>query len=163
MSRLPSIGGDNDNWGNILNDYLSVSLDTDGTIKSTAITPITLSALNTTSKTIVGGINELITRYDPNLPLTGLTFSGQFNLSTNYEVYYNQYTTNAAVTPTIAASPLIGAVARVVFNAGISASLVATNLGVLRPGSDAYTVSRLNEILIFSLPEGLEYSIKVLN
>ncbi len=35
--RLPDVGGDNDNWGTVLNQYLSVSLDTDGTIKSSAI------------------------------------------------------------------------------------------------------------------------------
>jgi hypothetical protein len=35
--RLPNVGDDNDTWGDILNQYLSVSLDTDGTIKSTAI------------------------------------------------------------------------------------------------------------------------------
>lgn len=35
--RLPEVGHDEDNWGNVLNEYLSVSLNTDGTIKSTAI------------------------------------------------------------------------------------------------------------------------------
>ena len=37
MSRLPSVGGDNNDWGNVLNDFLSVSLDTDGTIKASAV------------------------------------------------------------------------------------------------------------------------------
>jgi len=97
------------------------------------------------------------------IPLTNQTYAGQFNLSTNYEVYYNQYTTNAAITPTISASPLVGSVARVVFNVGASGSLVTTNLGTLLVGSDSYTVSKLNEVLVFSLPEGLYYSIKVLN
>jgi hypothetical protein len=38
MSRLPTVGQDNNTWGTVLNEYLSVSLDTDGTIKSTALT-----------------------------------------------------------------------------------------------------------------------------
>lgn len=96
-------------------------------------------------------------------PLINQTFSGEFNLSTNYEVYYNAYTTNTTVTPTVSSTPLVGAVARVVFDAGASSALTATNLGTLRAGSDIFTVSKLNEILVFSLPEGLEYSIKVLN
>lgn len=96
-------------------------------------------------------------------PLVDQTFSGEFNLSTNYEVYYNQYTTNTTVTPTISTSPLVGACARVVFDAGASAALTVTNLGTLRAGSDTFSVSKLNEILVFNLPEGLEYSIKVLN
>ena len=34
MSRLPTIGGDNNEWGSVLNDYLSISLNTDGTLKN---------------------------------------------------------------------------------------------------------------------------------
>ena len=108
-------------------------------------------------------ISSLITKTNPLVPLINQTYSGQFNLSNNYEVYYNQYTTNVAETPTITSTPLVGSVSRCVFNTGSSGSLVATNLGTLRAGSDTYTVSKLNEILVFSLPEGLEYSIKVLN
>jgi hypothetical protein len=37
VSRLPIPGSDDGTWGNILNDYLSVSLDTDGTIKAGAL------------------------------------------------------------------------------------------------------------------------------
>jgi hypothetical protein len=37
MSRLPVPGSDDGTWGSILNDYLSVSLDTDGTVKASAI------------------------------------------------------------------------------------------------------------------------------
>lgn len=37
MSRLPTPGGDAGTWGTILNDYLSVSIDTDGTLKSAAV------------------------------------------------------------------------------------------------------------------------------
>lgn len=34
MSRLPVVGQDNDVWGDILNDFLSVSHNTDGTLKA---------------------------------------------------------------------------------------------------------------------------------
>lgn len=37
MSRLPTPGGDDGDWGTILNDYLSVSLNADGTLKSNAV------------------------------------------------------------------------------------------------------------------------------
>jgi len=33
MSRLPIVGGDDDIWGQVLNDFLSVSLNADGTLK----------------------------------------------------------------------------------------------------------------------------------
>ena len=37
MSRQPTVNSDDNTWGDVLNDYLSVSLDTDGTIKASAI------------------------------------------------------------------------------------------------------------------------------
>lgn len=37
MARLPIPGGDDGTWGDILNDYLGVSLDAAGALKSTAI------------------------------------------------------------------------------------------------------------------------------
>lgn len=38
MSRLPIPGGDDDTWGNILNDFLGVSHNADGTLKNNAVT-----------------------------------------------------------------------------------------------------------------------------
>ena len=37
MSRLPLVGQDNDTWGTVLNDYLGVSHNTDGTQKATSL------------------------------------------------------------------------------------------------------------------------------
>src|SRR5438105_1576803 len=37
MSRLPTPGSDNDTWGDILNDFLSVSLNADRTLKTSAV------------------------------------------------------------------------------------------------------------------------------
>jgi len=36
MARLPTPGGDNDNWGTVLNDYLQQALASDGTLLSSA-------------------------------------------------------------------------------------------------------------------------------
>lgn len=36
MARLPIVGGDNNTWGNVLVDYLTVSLEEDGEIKPAA-------------------------------------------------------------------------------------------------------------------------------
>jgi hypothetical protein len=38
MSRLPTPGGDNGDWGGILNDYLSQAHNTDGSLKSNVVT-----------------------------------------------------------------------------------------------------------------------------
>jgi hypothetical protein len=37
MSRLPTPGSDQDTWGNVLNDFLSQSLNGDGSLKSSAV------------------------------------------------------------------------------------------------------------------------------
>lgn len=37
MARLPTPGADGGNWGNLLNDYLSVAHNPDGSIKTSAI------------------------------------------------------------------------------------------------------------------------------
>ena len=33
MARLPNIGGDEGNWGNVLNEFLQVSHRADGTLR----------------------------------------------------------------------------------------------------------------------------------
>jgi hypothetical protein len=37
MARLPQLGGDENTWGSVLNDFLEVSLNTDGTVKDGAV------------------------------------------------------------------------------------------------------------------------------
>ena len=97
------------------------------------------------------------------VPSTGLTFIGQFNLTNSYQTSYVTYSSNVALTPTVATSPLVGASARLVVDAGASASLVVTNLGTLRVGSNTFTASKLNEIVLVNEEEGLYYNIEVLN
>lgn len=43
MARLPQPGGDNGNWGQILNDYLSQTLKADGQLKDTIVTSAALA------------------------------------------------------------------------------------------------------------------------
>lgn len=43
MARLPQPGGDNGNWGAILNDYLTQSLDQNGSIKPGVVSAVQLS------------------------------------------------------------------------------------------------------------------------
>lgn len=37
MARLPSVGGDDGNWGTVLNEFLAVEHNSDGTLKNTAL------------------------------------------------------------------------------------------------------------------------------
>jgi len=41
MARLPQVGGDKGNWGQVLNDFLSESLNDDGTLKDISLAKVT--------------------------------------------------------------------------------------------------------------------------
>lgn len=96
-------------------------------------------------------------------------YTGEFNLSTGGEVNYKITSINNAHTPTVSAPLVENSVARVVIDAGSSASLVDTNIGTKRPGSDDFTISKKNELTVMVFPDGTAgalikyYSIKVLN
>ena len=59
MARLPVPGGDDGSWGQVLNDFLVVAHDTDGTLKSSAVTNAGAAAdtavvHNTGAETVAG-------------------------------------------------------------------------------------------------------------
>ncbi len=49
MARLPQPGGDAGTWGTILNEFLAESHNTDGTLKTNAVTPAALSSATPTT------------------------------------------------------------------------------------------------------------------
>ena len=49
MSRLPTPGGDDGSWGDILNDFLEVSHNSDGTLKASVKAGIGLGNVDNTS------------------------------------------------------------------------------------------------------------------
>lgn len=50
MTRLPVPGGDSGNWGQILNEYLSVAHTANGTLKNSAVASAIASGSITESK-----------------------------------------------------------------------------------------------------------------
>lgn len=61
MSRLPTPGGDNNNWGTVLNDYLSQSINADGSLKSAAVeTALYTISVQTTNYTAGSTQSEYI-------------------------------------------------------------------------------------------------------
>lgn len=49
MARLPTPGGDDNSWGDILNDFLATSHNTDGTIKDSAVTGLAGQTVSTST------------------------------------------------------------------------------------------------------------------
>ncbi|HVW22977.1 MAG TPA: hypothetical protein VHB51_00615 [Candidatus Saccharimonadales bacterium] len=54
MTRLPNPGGDNDIWGNLLNDFLNVEHNGDGTLKNVARPADLVPKLNKSGDTMTG-------------------------------------------------------------------------------------------------------------
>lgn len=80
MSRLPIPGSDSGTWGSILNDFLSVSLNSDGTLKTTAVADDTTTQRIKVSKggTLIG------TRPEVNfIQGTGVTLTTSDNSGSN--------------------------------------------------------------------------------
>jgi hypothetical protein len=57
MSRLPITGQDDGTWGDILNAYLSVSLNSDGTLKDGALGPVSGDLSGTYPSLTVKAVN----------------------------------------------------------------------------------------------------------
>jgi hypothetical protein len=57
MAQLPTVGGDNGTWGTILNDFLSVSLNPDGTLSGLKVD--SAGAEMKTNKGVPGGYASL--------------------------------------------------------------------------------------------------------
>lgn len=57
MSRLPNVGADDDAWGDILNDFLQVSHNTDGTLKSTSLPNASTSSKGVVQLAIANDVN----------------------------------------------------------------------------------------------------------
>lgn len=99
MPRLPTPGGDNGNWGEILNEYLSVSLSEDGSINDGAVTRAKLadglkasldSKLENITGHVTAGSNTTITGlgtqaspYQINASNSGGDVSGPASATTN--------------------------------------------------------------------------------
>ncbi|MCB9813261.1 MAG: hypothetical protein H6772_02530 [Pseudomonadales bacterium] len=56
MSRLPTVGGDENNWGIVLNDFLQVAHNADGSPKNAALT--THEALNDTAHNLTDKVDK---------------------------------------------------------------------------------------------------------
>jgi hypothetical protein len=106
MARLPQPGGDDDTWGTILNDYLTVSLNADGTLKSAAVTDDTTTQRVGVSKdgTVVGTRKQInfITGANTSLTVT------DNNANNRVDVTIAGTASGSGTEPTAAALGFIG-------------------------------------------------------
>jgi len=69
MARLPQVGGDDNNWGDILNQFLAIAHTTDGTLKPNAVTQaIGAASISASQLSAGGGTDGRVLTYDSNAP-----------------------------------------------------------------------------------------------
>ncbi len=74
MSRLPTPGGDNDDWGTVLNDYLQQALASDGTLVTTTTNSYTGNPNTNLASSSTPGLLQL--SGDLSTPVTAPTVVG---------------------------------------------------------------------------------------
>jgi Right handed beta helix region len=87
MTRLPQPGGDDDTWGDILNAYLEVSLNSDGTLTNNVVGTaqlqnncVTNAKLDSPTQTTLASVAGKYTLPSGGIPSTDLTSSVQTSL-----------------------------------------------------------------------------------
>ena len=69
MARLPQVGGDDGNWGDLLNQFLVIAHSDDGALKPTAVTQaIGAASLTASQLSAGGGTNGRVLTYDSTAP-----------------------------------------------------------------------------------------------
>jgi hypothetical protein len=165
VSRLPTPGGDDGTWGNILNDYLSQSLNPDGTLRPSAVSAS--GAEQATNKGAAGGYASL----DGSsriplalLPATSLSSDSDVNIASptnNQALVYNSGTgkwTNQ-VLPSAPVSSVAGKTGAVTLVEGditsLTADLGATEKTANRGAASGYApLDSGSKVPIANLPTG---------
>ena len=133
MTRLPVPGQDSGSWGNILNDFLGQSLQTDGTLKDGVVsTP----KLDSTVQTKLSAIDSLSV-------ITATTQSGTtYTLALSDASTAVEFTSSSAVTVTVPSN------ASVAFPVGTVIELVQFGSGILTvAAAGGVTIRSANNLL----------------
>ena len=70
MARLPTVGGDEGNWGTILNDFLSQSLDSTGALNDNTVGASQVVDASITSAKLSSGVQASLSKADASISAT---------------------------------------------------------------------------------------------
>lgn len=81
MARLPSVGGDNGSWGQILNDYLSQSHTLDGNLKSGVVSTDNLQDNAVAAGKLSSSVQSSLTKADSAVQSINAKFPNSGNVT----------------------------------------------------------------------------------
>lgn len=156
MSRLPLVGQDDNAWGDILNDFLSQSLNSDGSLKASSIT--VAGGEQTSNKGRAGGYASLDGSAKVPvalLPANALSLAGSNDVTitapSDGQLLAYDSASSTWQNTTIASAPVTsvagktGAVSLVESDvANLTSDLAAINLGTVWPSGDNVSVYTSN-------------------
>jgi hypothetical protein len=139
MARLPQPGGDTDTWGNVLNDFLSVEHNTDGTLKSTgslAAKADNTAVVHNSGDETVTGVKTFSSSPIVPLPTTNTQIANKTYVDSNSvsptggggETYFDAGNSGAAATINLAN----GNIQKITLTAGCTITLASPPSGAYR-------------------------------
>lgn len=139
MARLPQPGGDSDTWGTVLNDFLSVEHNSDGTLKATgslAAKANDSSVVHNTGSESIAGVKTFTSSPVVPTPTTTTQVANKTYVDTNTvaptngggEVFYDAGNSSAAITLDLAN----GNVQKITLTANCTITLTAPASGAYR-------------------------------
>ena len=148
-TRLPQPGSDNGTWGTILNDFLSIEHNTDGTLKIRTDGTIRTTLSTLTDVNTAGATNNQVLSYNLSsatwipMTVTSTTVSDASNTAKGIiQLAGDLGGSNNAATPTISAGAVTGTK---IANSTITDANIAATAAIARTKLDASTQSSLNK------------------
>jgi len=123
-ARLPIVGGDPDNWGTVLNDFLDVAHNADGTLQTSAVAsvvPVTSVAGKTGAVTLTSGdvgLGNVNNTADLDKPISTATQAALNNKLDLDHALFVIWADSATTFPSRISSIPAGYVGRVAFDSG---------------------------------------------
>jgi hypothetical protein len=127
-ARLPTVGGDDGNWGQILNDFLTITHKTDGTLKDNSVTSNVIVDGSVTVSKMSSGVQTSLGKADTALQTVDKTAVGLGNVDNTSDINKpvstaTQTALNAKVTSVVGQTGVITG-AQIAADAALTATFI---------------------------------------
>ena len=146
MSRLPTPGGDDGTWGIVLNDFLAVSLATDGTLKSGVVSNATIADGTIALGKLATSVQASLAKADSALQSVTASSVGLGNVNNTSDANKPVSTaTQTALNAKLDASSLDSSTAALVSGTSSTATAITTKINSAVGGSNQIYILAPND------------------